>query len=98
MLRLLPKFACNWTKTGLITDQAQLEVAQHKLFQLVYNESFSLEKKSLQESSPINKTSTKMTLFPFIGTNGLLCAKGRTELLENVTFGTKRLVILDARN
>ena len=98
MLRLMPMFACNRTKTGSIIDPAELEVAQQKPFVLVQNESFSRERKSLLKSSLISKTSTILKLSPFIGPNGLLRAKGRTHLLEVATFETKLSVILDARH
>ena len=89
MLRSMPKFACNWTKAGTITDPAELEVAQPKLFLLVKDESLYLERRGLQKSSPISNTS-------FIWPNGLLCAKRRTRQLEFVTFWTIYPVILDA--
>ena len=96
MLRLMPTFACDWTKTGSINNPVKLEVAQQKLFLLVQKESFSLERKCLLMSSPISKTPTILKLSPFMGPNRLLGAIGRTHLLENATFGTKHPVILDA--
>ena len=57
-------------------------------------EFFSHERKGLLMSSPISKPSTILKLSPFIGTNGLLRANGRTHLLEVATFGTNHLVIL----
>ena len=98
MLRLMPKFACNRTKIGSITDPAELEVAHRKLFPLLQDESIYLESKSLQKSPTISETSTLLNLYPFIGPNGLLRAIGRTQMLEIATFGTKHLVILDAQN
>ena len=93
----MPKFARNRTKTGSITDPAELKGAQQKLFLRFRDESFYLERKSLLKSSPINKTSTILKLPPFIGPNGLLCAKGSPQLLEFAKFG-KNPVILDARH
>ena len=80
MLRLLPKFACNRIKTGSITDPAELENAQQKLFSLVPDESFYLERKCLLKSSPISKTSKILKLAPSIGPIGLLRPKRRTQL------------------
>ena len=64
-LCLMLMFVCNRTKTGSIIDPAELEVAQQKLFLLVQQESFSLERKSLLKSPPISKTSTipKLSLY-----------------------------------
>ena len=98
MLRSLPKSGCSRTKTGSIDDPAESEVAQQKLFQLVQDQSLYHDRESLVKFSPISKTSTTLKLSAFIGANGLLRAKGRTQLLEFVTFGTKHPVILDARH
>ena len=46
ILRLLPKFSNNRTKTGSITDPSELEVAEQKLIYLVQSESFPNEKRS----------------------------------------------------
>ena len=60
MLRLMPKFACNRTKIGSITDPAELEVAHRKLFPLLQDESIYLESKSLQKS-PNNQRDFNIT-------------------------------------
>ena len=94
----MPKFTCNRIKAGSNIVPAKLDVGKQKLVLLVLKESFSFEKKSLLQSSSISNTSTILKLSPFIGSNGLLRAKGRTHTLEFATFGAILLVILDARH
>ena len=78
MLRLLPKNESKRTANGDITDPAELDNAQQRLFHLVQLESFNTEKKCLLKSSSLSKSSKIVEFSPFIGPNGLLRASGRT--------------------
>ena len=57
ILRFLPKFSSNRTKTGAITDPVELESADQKLFFLEQSESFPNETKNLSRSCPLSKPS-----------------------------------------
>ena len=98
ILRLLPKFSGNRTKTGSITDPAELAVAEQKLIYLVQSESFPSETKALLKSSPISKPSLLKDFSPFIVPNGLLRAQGRTKQLEVTNFDVKHPILLDSRH
>ena len=98
ILRLLPKFSDNRTKTGSITDLAELEVAEQKFIYLVQSESFPNEKKSLLKCLSISKPSVVKNFSPFIGPNGLLRAQGRTKQLEVASFDVKHSILLDSRH
>ena len=98
MLRLLPKYSANRTDCGLITDPAELELAEQKLFYLTQTESFPTERKNLLKSSPLNKSSKLNQFSPFIGPNGLLRTSGRTKQLEVATFDVKHPILLDGRH
>ena len=54
VLRLLPKNESKRTDTGFITDPAEIDIAQQRLFHLVQLESFNTEKKCLLKSSPLS--------------------------------------------
>ena len=98
MLRLLPKNESKRTDTGCITDPAELDDAQHRMFHLVQFESFNTEKKCLLKSSPLNKSSEIVEFSPFIGPNGLLLASGRTKQLDVASFDMKHPILPDSRH
>ena len=98
MLRLLPKNESKRTDNGFITDPAELDDAQQRLFHLVQLESFNTEKKYLLKSSPLNKSSKIAEFSPFIGPNGLLRASGRTKQQDVATFDMKHPILLDSRH
>ena len=98
IFRLLPKFSGNRTETGSITDPAELEIAEQKLFYLVQVEYFSSEKKALLKCLPISKPSVIKDSTPFIGPNGLPRAQGRTKQLEVASFDVKHPILLDSRH
>ena len=98
ILRLLPKISGNRTITGSIADPAELAVSEHKLIYLAQSESFPSETKTLLKSSPISKPSVVKDFLPFIGTNGLLRAQGRTKQLEAASFDVKHPILLDSRH
>ena len=98
MLRLLLKNKSCRTVNGDITDPAELDNAQQRLFHLVQLESFNTEKKCLLKSSPLNKSSKIVEFSPFIGPNGLLRASGRTKQLDDASFDTKHPILLDSRH
>ena len=56
-LRLLPKNSEYRTIAGAITDPAELENAEQRLFYLTQAESFQVEKSNLLKSTPLSKTS-----------------------------------------
>ena len=78
MLRLRPKNESKRTENGFITDPAELDDAQQRLFHLVQLDSFNTQKKCLLKSSPLNKCSKNIEFSTFIGPNGFLRASGRT--------------------
>ena len=98
MLRILPKFSCNRTKTGSITNPVELECAEQKLFFLVQSESFPNETKNLLKFHPVSRPSIIKDFSPFIGPNGLLRAQGRTKNLEVANFDVKHPILLDSRH
>ena len=98
ILRILPKFSCNRTKTGSITNPVELESAEQKLFFLVQSESFPNETKILLKSHPVSRPSIIKDFSPFIGSNGLLRAQGRTKNLEVANFDVKHPILLDSRH
>ena len=98
ILRLLPNFSNNRTKTGSITHPSKLEVAEQKLIYLVQSESFPNEKRSLLKCLAISKPSATKDFSPFIGPNGLLQAQGRTKQLEVANFDVKHPILLDSRH
>ena len=98
MLRALPRYAGNRTDTACITDPSEISVAEQKLLFLVQTESFSVEKKSLMNNRPINKSSPISNFSPFIGPNGLLRSTGRTQRLSILSFETKHPILLDSRH
>ena len=85
-------------KTGLMTDPAELEVAEQKLLYLVQSESFPNEKRSLLKCVAISKPPAIKDFSPFIGPNGLLRAQGRTKQLEVANFNVKHPILLDSRH
>ena len=98
ILRLLPNLSGNRTEIGSITDPAELEFAEQKLFYLVQLESFSSEKKALLKCLLISKPSVLKYFTPFIGPNGLLRAQGRTKQLEVASFDVKHPILLNSRH
>ena len=92
MFRLLP------TDTGFITDLAEIDDVQQRLFHLVQLESFNTEKKCLLKSSPLSKSSKIVEFSPFIGPIGLLRASGRTKQLDVATFDMKHPILPDSRH
>ena len=98
MLRLLPKNESKPTDNGFITDPAELDDAQQRLFHLVQLESFDTEIKCLLKSSPFNKSSKIAEFSSFIGPNGLLRASGCTKQLDVATFDMKHPILLDSRH
>ena len=98
VLRLKPKYSNNRTESGFITDPAELELAEQRLFYLVQLESFPIERKSLLNSTTISKKSKLSQFSPFIGPNGLIRASGRTKQLERVVFDVKHPILLDGRH
>ena len=98
ILLILPKFSCNRTKTGAITNPVELESAEQKMFFLVQSESFPNETKNLLKCCPLNKHSIIKDFSPFIGPNGLLRAQGRPKHLEVANFDVKHPILLDSRH
>ena len=98
MLRLSSKSSLYKTSTAAITDPAELENAEQHLFYIVQTESFPMEKSNLLKSSPLSSKSKIAQFSPFIGSNGLVRASGRTKQLEIATFDLKHPIILDARH
>ena len=98
ILRILPRFSGNRTKTGAITDPVELESAEQKLFFLVQSETFPNETKNLLKTCSLSKPSVIKDFSPFIGPNGLLRAQGRTKHLEIVNFDVKHPILLDSRH
>ena len=98
MLRISPKFSGNRTNTGAITDPAEINSSEQKLFYVVQSECFPNEKKGLLHSVPNRKPSSIKDFSPFIGPNGLLRAKGRTTPLDVASFDLKHPIILDSRH
>ena len=98
ILRILPKFSCNRTKTKAITDPVELESANQKLFFVEQYESFPKESKNLLKSCPMSKPSIIKDFFPFIGPNGILRSQGRTKNLEVANFNVKHPLLLDSRH
>ena len=98
ILRILPKFSCNRTKTGAITDRVELESAEQKLCFLVQSESFPNETKNLLKSCPLSNSSIIKDFSPFIGPNGLLRAQSRTKRLEVANFDVKHPILLDSQH
>jgi hypothetical protein len=98
ILRLSPRNSSFKTLTGAITDPAELELAKQRLFYSAQTESFPSEKRNLQRSTPISRTSKLAQFSPFIGPNGLMRASGRTKKLEVATFDAKHPVLLDGRH
>ena len=91
ILRILPRFSGNRTKTGAITDPVELESAEQKLFFLVQSETFPNETKNLLKPCSLSKPSVIKDFSPFIGPNGLLRAQGRTKHLELPTLTSNTL-------
>ena len=56
ILRILPNFSCNRTKTRAITDPVELESAEQKLFFLGQSESFPNETKNFAQVLSIEQT------------------------------------------
>ena len=98
ILRILPRFSGNRTKTGAITDPVELESAEQKLFFLVQSETFPNETKNLLKTCSLSKPSVIKDFSPFIGPNGLLRAQGRTKHLEIANFDVKHPILLDSRH
>ena len=99
ILRILPKFSRNRTKTRAITDPVELESAEQKLFSSsVQSESFPNEAKNLLKSLPLSKPSNVKSFSLFVGPNGLLRAQGRTKHLEVANFDVKHPILLDSRH
>ena len=98
MLRLLPKKESKRTDYGFITDPAELDDAQQRLFLLVHLESFTTEKKCLLKSFPLSTSSKIVEFSPFIGPNGLPQASGRTKQLDVASFDMKHPIQLDNRH
>ena len=98
ILRILPRFSGNRTKTGAITDPVELESAEQKLFFLVHSETFPNEIKNLLKTCSLSKPSVIKDFSPFIGPNGLLRAQGRTKHLEIANFDVKHPILLDSRH
>ena len=82
MLRFFPKNESKRTDTRFITDPAELDDAQQRLFHLVQLESINTEKKCLLKSTPFSKSSKIVEFSSFIGPKGLLRASGHTKQLD----------------
>ena len=93
ILRLLPNIFNTRTKTGLITDPAETQIAEQKFIYLVQSESFPNEKKSLLKCLAISTPSAIKDFSPFIGRNGLLRAQGRTKQLEVANFDVNHPIL-----
>ena len=98
MLRLLNKNCFYRCPSAAITDPAELEHAEQRLFYIAQSESFPSEKINLLKSSPLGRTSKIAQYSPFIGPNGLIRASGRTKQLNVATFDVKHPVVLDGRH
>ena len=98
MLRLLNKNCFYRCPSAAITDPAELEHAEQRLFYIAQSESFLSEKSNLLKSSPLSRTSKIAQYSPFIGPNGLIRASGRTKQLNVATFDVKHPVVLDGRH
>ena len=98
MLRLLLKSNLYKSKTGGITDPAELEIAELHLFYLVQTDFFAREKSNLFKSSSLSGKSKIAQFSPFIGPGGLVRASGRVKQLTIATFNVKHPIILDARH
>ena len=57
-----------------------------------------MEKSNLLKSLPLSSKSKIAQFSPFIGSNGVVRASGRTKQLEVATFDVKHPIILDARH
>ena len=86
MLRLLDKNSLYRCPTVAITDPAELEHAEQRLFYIAQSESFPCGKNSLLNSSPLSRTSKIAQYSHFIGPNGLIRPTGRTKQLNVATF------------
>ena len=95
MLRLLDKNSLYRCPTVAITDPAELEHAEQRLFYIVQSELLPSEKSNLLKSSPLGRTSKIAQFSPFIGPNGLIRASGRTKQLNVATIDVKLPVVLD---
>ena len=84
--------------TVAITDPAELEHAEKRLFHIVQFESFPSEKSNLLKSSPLSRTSIIAHFLPFIQPNGLIRASGRTQQLNVATFEVIHPVVLAGRH
>ena len=98
MLRLLPKNESKCTNNGFITDPAEFDDAQQRLFHLVQLQSFNFETKCLLRSSPLSKSSKISAFSLLIGPNGLLRACGRAKQLDVASFDMKHPILLDSRH
>ena len=98
MLRLLDKNSLYRCGAVAITDPAELEYAEQRLFYSVQSKSFPSEQSYLLESSPLSKTSKIAQYSPFNGPNGLIRATGRTKQLNVATLDVKHPVVLDGRH
>ena len=98
ILRILPRFSGNRTKTGAITDPVELESAEQKLLFLVQSETFPNESKNLLKTCSLSKPSVIKDFSPFIGPNGLFRSQGRTKHLEIANLDVKHPILLDSRH
>ena len=81
-----------------ITDPAEFDFAENKLFHLVQMEFFPVEVKTIN-AGKLNENSSKSALnSPFIGPAGIIRSTGRIVCLVNTKFHTKHPILLYARH
>ena len=98
MLRLMPKFACNQTKTGSITDPAERNASgTAETFPVRPKGMFLSRTKNFSEVST-NQHDIKNSKFLSLYWTEWTALRKKPHLLEVSTFGSKHPVILDAQH